>query len=95
MFKLSFTFSSDTLDKDDLNKIQIEDPGITAGCWIFYSMGDSSHAFSQVGGGKFPNSQKLDTFTFFWYNCTILKNFQEWIKTLVSTTINLTEYEIC
>ena len=27
LHKLSFTFSSDTLDKDDLNKIQIEDAG--------------------------------------------------------------------
>ena len=35
LHKLSFTFSSDTLDKDDRNTIQIEDPSITAGCWIF------------------------------------------------------------
>ena len=35
LHKLSFTFSSDTLDKDDLNKIQIEDASITAGCCIF------------------------------------------------------------
>ena len=34
--KLSFTFSSATLDKDDLNKIKIEDPSVTAGCWIFF-----------------------------------------------------------
>ena len=34
LHKLSFTFSSETLEKDDLYKIQKEDANMTAGCWI-------------------------------------------------------------